>query len=272
MKKHTLTAALAAIILAVSATACDTKSADSNESKSNAAASSELTTTAPEAAATTEATTTTTQAAPQALATSYADSYTKRFADLAGDGKEVTMDCTMKMSLLGMELNYDMYITYSMNKNKLYSKAKVDAMGETMDVTMLWDGDKYYTFDETKKQYYISPETFNMKDYLDEMNVNVVDSSLQLALVDTQKATVDGKACVKEVFSNETPGQLETEMKYCYTFEEATGALVSVSMQQEGIDVVTMNFKDYKSGCDESKFVVPDLSGYTKSETEISAL
>ena len=126
MKKARLTAGVLLLALALGMTACGDDS--STESTNSAAASTEAATEAETTeAATTEAATTeaaTTEAATEepkeeaVLPTSYADSYCKKFSERYSD-EALTMDCTMKMNMLGTELNYKIYATYSKEKNAM---------------------------------------------------------------------------------------------------------------------------------------------------------
>lgn len=271
MKKARLTAGVLLLALALGMTACGDDS--STESTNSAAASTEAATEAETTeAATTEAATTeaaTTEAATEApkeeavLPTSYADSYCKKFSERYSD-EALTMDCTMKMNMLGTELDYKIYATYSKEKNAMYSDMTMSGGGETYSIIMYWDKDSCYTLLPVEKLYSVKNEGLDMEEYMEENGMsNVVGAAEDMELKKAEFVTVNGKECVRETFKQDTADAT-------YVFDLATGDLLSISTSMEGAELTSMQFNTLNGTCDESKLQKPDLTGYTKSDTDLS--
>lgn len=281
MKHNRLTAGILALTLALGMTACgEDSSADSTAATTEAStpASTEASAqgTMESAAATTEAAATegategATEAATEAkadpkdavLPTSYGDSYCKKFSERYSD-EALTMDCSMRMSMLGTQLDYQIYTTYSKAKNAMYSEVTMSGGGETYSIIMYWDKDACYTLLPVEKMYSVKDEGLDLEEYMEESGMGQITGNAEnLTLDKAEFVTVKGKDCVKETY------QLD-QSEAAYIFDLATGDLLSISTSMEGTEISSMEFTTLNGTCDESKLVMPDLTGYTKSDTDL---
>ena len=224
-----------------------------------------------EAAATEGATEGATEAATEAkadpkdavLPTSYGDSYCKKFSERYSD-EALTMDCSMRMSMLGTQLDYQIYTTYSKAKNAMYSEVTMSGGGETYSIIMYWDKDACYTLLPVEKMYSVKDEGLDLEEYMEESGMGQITGNAEdLTLDKAEFVTVKGKDCVKETY------QLD-QSEAAYIFDLATGDLLSISTSMEGTEISSMEFTTLNGTCDESKLVMPDLTGYTKSDTDLA--
>lgn len=282
MKHNRLAAGILALTLALGMTACgEDSSADSTAATTEAStpASTEASaqgTMEPaeattEAAATEGATEGATEAATEAkadpkgavLPTSYGDSYCKKFSERYSD-EALTMDCSMRMSMLGTQLDYQIYTTYSKAKNAMYSEVTMSGGGETYSIIMYWDKDACYTLLPVEKMYSVKDEGLDLEEYMEESGMGQITGNAEdLTLDKAEFVTVKGKDCVKETY------QLD-QSEAAYIFDLATGDLLSISTSMEGTEISSMEFTTLNGTCDESKLVMPDLTGYTKSDTDLA--
>lgn len=186
MKHNRLAAGILALTLAFGMTACgEDSSADSTaattgastpaSTEASAQGAMEATAAATEAAATEGATEGATEAATEAkadpkdavLPTSYGDSYCKKFSERYSD-EALTMDCSMRMSMLGTQLDYQIYTTYSKAKNAMYSEVTMSGGGETYSIIMYWDKDACYTLLPVEKMYSVKDEGLDLEEYMEE--------------------------------------------------------------------------------------------------------
>ena len=281
MKHNRLAAGILALTLALGMTACgEDSSADSTAATTGAStpASTEASAqgTMESAAATTEAAATegategATEAATEAkadpkdavLPTSYGDSYCKKFSERYSD-EALTMDCSMRMSMLGTQLDYQIYTTYSKAKNAMYSEVTMSGGGETYSIIMYWDKDACYTLLPVEKMYSVKDVGLDLEEYMEESGMGQITGNAEdLTLDKAEFVTVKGKDCVKETY------QLD-QSEAAYIFDLATGDLLSISTSMEGTEISSMEFTTLNGTCDESKLVMPDLTGYTKSDTDL---
>lgn len=282
MKHNRLAAGILALTLAFSMTACgEDSSADSTaattgastpaSTEASAQGAMEATAAATEAAATEGATEGATEAATEAkadpkdavLPTSYGDSYCKKFSERYSD-EALTMDCSMRMSMLGTQLDYQIYTTYSKAKNAMYSEVTMSGGGETYSIIMYWDKDACYTLLPVEKMYSVKDEGLDLEEYMEESGMGQITGNAEdLTLDKAEFVTVKGKECVKETY------QLD-QSEAAYIFDLATGDLLSISTSMNGTEVSSMEFTTLNGTCDESKLVMPDLTGYTKSDTDLA--
>lgn len=282
MKHNRLAAGILALTLAFGMTACgEDSSADSTaattgastpaSTEASAQGAMEATAAATEAAATEGATEGATEAATEAkadpkdavLPTSYGDSYCKKFSERYSD-EALTMDCSMRMSMLGTQLDYQIYTTYSKAKNAMYSEVTMSGGGETYSIIMYWDKDACYTLLPVEKMYSVKDEGLDLEEYMEESGMGQITGNAEdLTLDKAEFVTVKGKDCVKETY------QLD-QSEAAYIFDLATGDLLSISTSMEGTEVSSMEFTTLNGTCDESKLVMPDLAGYTKSDTDLA--
>lgn len=282
MKHNRLTAGILALTLALGMTACgEDSSADSTAATTEAStpASTEASAqgTMESAAATTEAAATegategATEAATEAkadpkdavLPTSYGDSYCKKFSERYSD-EALTMDCSMRMSMLGTQLDYQIYTTYSKAKNAMYSEVTMSGGGETYSIIMYWDKDACYTLLPVEKMYSVKDEGLDLEEYMEESGMGQITGNAEdLTLDKAEFVTVKGKDCVKETYQFD-------QSEAAYIFDLATGDLLSISTSMEGTEISSMEFTTLNGTCDESKLVMPDLTGYTKSDTDLA--
>lgn len=278
MKHNRLAAGILALTLALGMTACgEDSSADSTAATTEAStpASTEASAqgTMESAAATTEAAATegATEAATEAkadpkdavLPTSYGDSYCKKFSERYSD-EALTMDCSMRMSMLGTQLDYQIYTTYSKAKNAMYSEVTMSGGGETYSIIMYWDKDACYTLLPVEKMYSVKDEGLDLEEYMEESGMGQITGNAEdLTLDKAEFVTVKGKECVKETY------QLD-QSEAAYIFDLATGDLLSISTSMNGTEVSSMEFTTLNGTCDENKLVMPDLTGYTKSDTDLA--
>ena len=282
MKHNRLAAGILALTLAFGMTACgEDSSADSTaattgastpaSTEASAQGAMEATAAATEAAATEGATEGATEAATEAkadpkdavLPTSYGDSYCKKFSERYSD-EALTMDCSMRMSMLGTQLDYQIYTTYSKAKNAMYSEVTMSGGGETYSIIMYWDKDACYTLLPVEKMYSVKDEGLDLEEYMEESGMGQITGNAEdLTLDKAEFVTVKGKDCVKETY------QLD-QSEAAYIFDLATGDLLSISTSMEGTEVSSMEFTTLNGTRDESKLVMPDLTGYTKSDTDLA--
>lgn len=282
MKHNRLAAGILALTLALGMTACgEDSSADSTaatteastpaSTEASAQGATESTAATTEAAATEGATEGATEAATEAkadpkgavLPTSYGDSYCKKFSERYSD-EALTMDCSMRMSMLGTQLDYQIYTTYSKAKNAMYSEVTMSGGGETYSIIMYWDKDACYTLLPVEKMYSVKDEGLDLEEYMEESGMGQITGNAEdLTLDKAEFVTVKGKDCVKETY------QLD-QSEAAYIFDLATGDLLSISTSMEGTEISSMEFTTLNGTCDESKLVMPDLTGYTKSDTDLA--
>ncbi|WP_276773246.1 hypothetical protein [Ruminococcus champanellensis] len=278
MKHNRLAAGILALTLAFGMTACgEDSSADSTaattgastpaSTEASAQGAMEATAATTEAAATEGATETATeaQADPKdaVLPTSYGDSYCKKFSERYSD-EALTMDCSMRMSMLGTQLDYQIYTTYSKAKNAMYSEVTMSGGGETYSIIMYWDKDACYTLLPVEKMYSVKDEGLDLEEYMEESGMGQITGNAEdLTLDKAEFVTVKGKECVKETY------QLD-QSEAAYIFDLATGDLLSISTSMEGTEISSMEFTTLNGTCDENKLVMPDLTGYTKSDTDLA--
>lgn len=277
MKHNRLAAGILALTLALGMTACgEDSSADSTAATTGTStpASTEASaqgTMESAAAATEGATEGATEAATEAkadpkdavLPTSYGDSYCKKFSERYSD-EALTMDCSMRMSMLGTQLDYQIYTTYSKAKNAMYSEVTMSGGGETYSIIMYWDKDACYTLLPVEKMYSVKDEGLDLEEYMEESGMGQITGNAEdLTLDKAEFVTVKGKDCVKETY------QLD-QSEAAYIFDLATGDLLSISTSMEGTEISSMEFTTLNGTCDESKLVMPDLTGYTKSDTDLA--
>lgn len=273
--KHTrLAAGLLALTLALGMTACGEDSSTdpaASPAETTTAAGTEASTQAAAETATEAATEAATETATEAAAdpkdavlpTSYAESYCKKFSERYSD-EALTMDCSIHMNMLGTDLDYQIYTTYSKEKNVMYSEVNMAGGGETYSVTMYWNNDACYTLLPKEKLYSVKDEGLDIDAYLEENGMGqITGSGEDLTLDKAEFVTVDGKACVKEAY------QLDSSYA-TYIFDLATGDLCSISTSVEGTEVASMTFSTLTDTCDESKLAMPDLTGYTRSDTALA--
>ena len=281
MKHNRLAAGILALTLALGMTACgEDSSADSTaatteastpaSTEASAQGATESAAATTEAAATEGATEGATEAATEAkadpkdavLPTSYGDSYCKKFSERYSD-EALTMDCSMRMSMLGTQLDYQIYTTYSKAKNAMYSEVTMSGGGETYSIIMYWDKDACYTLLPVEKMYSVKDEGLDLEEYMEESGMGQITGNAEdLTLDKAEFVTVKGKECVKETY------QLD-QSEAAYIFDLATGDLLSISTSMEGTEISSMEFTTLTGNCDESKLVMPDLTGYTKSDTDL---
>lgn len=269
MKHNRLTASILALTLAFGMTACgEDSSADSTAATTGASTPASTEASAQGAM---EATEGATEAATEAkadpkdavLPTSYGDSYCKKFSERYSD-EALTMDCSMRMSMLGTQLDYQIYTTYSKAKNAMYSEVTMSGGGETYSIIMYWDKDACYTLLPVEKMYSVKDEGLDLEEYMEESGMGQITGNAEdLTLDKAEFVTVKGKDCVKETY------QLD-QSEAAYIFDLATGDLLSISTSMEGTEVSSMEFTTLNGTCDESKLVMPDLTGYTKSDTDLA--
>lgn len=282
MKHNRLAAGILALTLALGMTACgEDSSADSTaatteastpaSTEASAQGATESAAATTEAAATEGATEGATEAATEAkadpkdavLPTSYGDSYCKKFSERYSD-EALTMDCSMRMSMLGTQLDYQIYTTYSKAKNAMYSEVTMSGGGETYSIIMYWDKDACYTLLPVEKMYSVKDEGLDLEEYMEESGMGQITGNAEdLTLDKAEFVTVKGKDCVKETY------QLD-QSEATYIFDLATGDLLSISTSMEGTEISSMEFTTLNGTCDESKLVMPDLTGYTKSDTDLA--
>lgn len=274
MKHNRLAAGILALTLALGMTACgEDSSADSTAATTEASAqgATESTAATTEAAATEGATEGATEAATEAkadpkdavLPTSYGDSYCKKFSERYSD-EALTMDCSMRMSMLGTQLDYQIYTTYSKAKNAMYSEVTMSGGGETYSIIMYWDKDACYTLLPVEKMYSVKDEGLDLEEYMEESGMGQITGNAEdLTLDKAEFVTVKGKDCVKETYQFD-------QSEATYIFDLATGDLLSISTSMEGTEISSMEFTTLNGTCDESKLVMPDLTGYTKSDTDLA--
>lgn len=282
MKHNRLAAGILALTLAFGMTACgEDSSADSTaatteastpaSTEASAQGATESAAATTEAAATEGATEGATEAATEAkadpkdavLPTSYGDSYCKKFSERYSD-EALTMDCSMRMSMLGTQLDYQIYTTYSKAKNAMYSEVTMSGGGETYSIIMYWDKDACYTLLPVEKMYSVKDEGLDLEEYMEESGMGQITGNAEdLTLDKAEFVTVKGKDCVKETY------QLD-QSEAAYIFDLATGDLLSISTSMEGTEISSMEFTTLNGTCDESKLVMPDLTGYTKSDTDLA--
>ena len=276
MKHNRLAAGILALTLAFGMTACgEDSSADSTAATTGASTPAsteasvqgamEATAATTEAAATEGATEAATEAKADpkdaVLPTSYGDSYCKKFSERYSD-EALTMDCSMRMSMLGTQLDYQIYTTYSKAKNAMYSEVTMSGGGETYSIIMYWDKDACYTLLPVEKMYSVKDEGLDLEEYMEESGMGQITGNAEdLTLDKAEFVTV--KDCVKETY------QLD-QSEAAYIFDLATGDLLSISTSMEGTEVSSMEFTTLNGTCDESKLVMPDLTGYTKSDTDLA--
>ena len=172
--------------------------------------------------------------------------------------------CTMRMSMLGTQLDYQIYTTYSKAKNAMYSEVTMSGGGETYSIIMYWDKDACYTLLPVEKMYSVKDEGLDLEEYMEESGMGQITGNAEdLTLDKAEFVTVKGKDCVKETY------QLD-QSEAAYIFDLATGDLLSISTSMEGTEVSSMEFTTLNGTCDESKLVMPDLTGYTKSDTDLA--
>lgn len=281
MKHNRLAAGILALTLALGMTACgEDSSADSTaatteastpaSTEASAQGATESTAATTEAAATEGATEGATEAATEAkadpkdavLPTSYGDSYCKKFSERYSD-EALTMDCSMRMSMLGTQLDYQIYTTYSKAKNAMYSEVTMSGGGETYSIIMYWDKDACYTLLPVEKMYSVKDEGLDLEEYMEESGMGQITGNAEdLTLDKAEFVTVKGKDCVKETYQFD-------QSEATYIFDLATGDLLSISTSMEGTEISSMEFTTLNGTCDESKLVMPDLTGYTKSDTDL---
>lgn len=275
MKHNRLAAGILALTLAFGMTACgEDSSADSTAATTEASTPASTEASAQgateSAAATTEAAATegATEAATEAkadpkdavLPTSYGDSYCKKFSERYSD-EALTMDCSMRMSMLGTQLDYQIYTTYSKAKNAMYSEVSMSGGGETYSIIMYWDKDACYTLLPVEKMYSVKDEGLDLEEYMEESGMGQITGNAEdLTLDKAEFVTVKGKDCVKETYQFD-------QSEATYIFDLATGDLLT---SMEGTEISSMEFTTLNDTCDESKLVMPDLTGYTKSDTDLA--
>lgn len=282
MKHNRLAAGILALTLALGMTACgEDSSADSTaatteastpaSTEASAQGATESAAATTEAAATEGATEGATEAATEAkadpkdavLPTSYGDSYCKKFSERYSD-EALTMDCSMRMSMLGTQLDYQIYTTYSKEKNAMYSEVTMSGGGETYSIIMYWDKDACYTLLPVEKMYSVKDEGLDLEEYMEESGMGQITGNAEdLTLDKAEFVTVKGKDCVKETYQFD-------QSEAAYIFDLATGDLLSISTSMEGTEISSMEFTTLTGTCDESKLVMPDLTGYTKSDTDLA--
>ena len=197
------------------------------------------------------------------LPTSYGDSYCKKFSERYSD-EALTMDCSMRMSMLGTQLDYQIYTTYSKAKNAMYSEVTMSGGGETYSIIMYWDKDACYTLLPVEKMYSVKDEGLDLEEYMEESGMGQITGNAEdLTLDKAEFVTVKGKDCVKETYQFD-------QSEATYIFDLATGDLLSISTSMEGTEISSMEFTTLNDTCDESKLVMPDLTGYTKSDTDLA--